>query len=298
MLNQGSRLDSGFFHSIKRAHGTANQRTFLFTWLICASPFRYNRSTEGDHTNPTIVCHLLFTFHSPVLSGLCFSTIATVKPIEFSAPVENYYAVLEFMLVIGIAGGVGSGKSSVAKHLASLGAVSLDADQIGHDVLDAMEVKEQLVERWGASIMTASGEVDRAAVSEIVFGQRPESLSELSFLEKLIHPRIAGRLEKRIKELEQAGEFKILVLDAAVMFKAGWDRFCDKFVFVDATETARLARCQQRGWTAEEFRQREASQQSLGLKRGRADWVVDNSGAPEQAFDQLAEIWGQLVKLT
>ena len=262
------------------------------------SPFRYNGSTEGDHTNPTIVCHLLFTFHSPVLSGLCFSTIATVKPIECSAPVENYNAVLEFMLVIGIAGGVGSGKSSVTKHLASLGAVSLDADQIGHDVLDEIEVKEQLAERWGASIMTASGEIDRDAVSEIVFGQRPESLSELSFLEKLIHPRIARRLEKRIKDLEQAGEFKILVLDAAVMFKAGWDRFCDKFVFVEAAETTRLARCQHRGWTAAEFRHREANQQSLGLKRSRADWVVDNSGTLGQAFDQLEKIWDQLVELT
>ncbi len=261
------------------------------------SPFRYNRSTKDDHTNPTILCHLLFTFHSPVLSGLCFSTIATIKPIECSAPVEDYYAVLEFMLVIGIAGGVGSGKSSVAKHLAALGAVSLDADQIGHDVLEEVEVKEQLVERWGTSVMTVSGQVDRSAVSEIVFGQRPESLSELSFLEKLIHPRIAERLEKRIKEMEQAGEFKILVLDAAVMFKAGWDRLCDKFVFVEAAETTRLTRCQQRGWTAEEFRHREANQQSLGLKRSRADWIVDNSGTPEQAFEQLAKIWDQLVKL-
>ena len=210
---------------------------------------------------------------------------------------ENYYAVLEFMLVIGIAGGVGSGKSSVAKHLASLGAVSLDVDQIGHDLLDEMEVKEQLVGRWGGSITGASGEIDRAAVSEIVFGETPEALNELSFLEELIHPRIARRLEKRIKDLEQTGEFKVLVLDAAVMFKAGWDRFCDKFVFVEAAEPERLSRCQQRGWTAEEFRYREANQQSLGLKRSRADWVVDNSGAPEQALDQLAEIWDQLVKL-
>jgi len=244
------------------------------------------------------VCHLLFTFHFPGLSGFCFSTIVTVKPIECSARVENYNdAVLEFMLVIGIAGGVGSGKSSVAKHLASLGAVSLDADQIGHEVLGEMEVKEQVIGRWGASVRGAGGEIDRAAVSKIVFGQTPEALNELSFLEQLIHPRIAQRLEERISELEQAGELKVLVLDAAVMFKAGWDRFCDKFVFVEAAESERLARCQQRGWTAEQFRYREANQQSLGLKRSQADWIVDNSGTPEQTFDQLAEIWDQLVKL-
>ena len=86
------------------------------------------------------------------------------------------------MLVIGIAGGVGSGKSSVARHLASLGAVSLDADQIGHEVLGEMDVKEQLVGRWGALVTNDCDEIDRAAVSKIVFGQSPESLNELSFL--------------------------------------------------------------------------------------------------------------------
>ncbi|HIA17835.1 MAG TPA: dephospho-CoA kinase [Planctomycetaceae bacterium] len=202
------------------------------------------------------------------------------------------------MLVIGIAGGVGSGKSSVAEHLASLGAASLDADQIGHDVLDEVEVKDRLVGRWGASITGTSGEIDRAAVSKIVFGETLEALNELSFLEELIHPRIARRLEKRIEELEQTEEFKILVLDAAVMFKAGWDRFCDKFVFVEAGEPERSSRCQQRGWTAEEFRYREANQELLGLKRSRADWIVDNSGTPEQALDQLTEIWNELVKLS
>ena len=201
------------------------------------------------------------------------------------------------MLVIGIAGGVGSGKSSVARHLASLGAVSLDADQIGHEVLGEMDVKEQLVGRWGALVTNDCDEIDRAAVSKIVFGQSPESLNELSFLEEILHPRIAQGLKDRISDLELAGEHKILVLDAAVMFKAGWDRCCDKFVFVEVPEAGRLERCQQRGWTAEEFRRREANQQSLGLKRSQADWIVDNSGTSEETCDQLTKIWNELVEL-
>ena len=102
------------------------------------------------------------------------------------------------MLVIGIAGGVGSGKSSVARHFASLGAVSFDADQIGHEVLGEMDVKEQLVGRWGASVTNGAGVIDRAAVAKIVFDQSPEALRELSFLEEVMHPRIAQRLKERI----------------------------------------------------------------------------------------------------
>jgi len=201
------------------------------------------------------------------------------------------------MLVIGIAGGVGSGKSSVARHFASLGAVSFDADQIGHEVLGEMDVKEQLVGRWGASVTNGAGVIDRAAVAKIVFDQSPEALRELSFLEEVMHPRIAQRLKERIDDLEQVGEQEILVLDAAVMFKAGWDRFCNKFVFVEATESDRLARCQERGWTAEEFQSREANQQTLGLKRSQADWIVDNSGSSEDTFDQVRKIWNELLEL-
>ena len=176
------------------------------------------------------------------------------------------------MLVIGIAGGVGSGKSSVASELASRGAAILDADQIGHDLLDETEVQDQLVRRWGSHVRGPAGAIDREAVAEIVFGETAEALNELCFLEELVHPRIARRLESMISELKEDGEVEVVVLDAAVMFKTG-------------------------GWTAEEFRYREANQESLELKRNRADWLVDNSGTRQRMAEQITEIWDQRITL-
>ena len=199
------------------------------------------------------------------------------------------------MLVIGIAGGVGSGKSSVAKELALCGATVLDADQIGHELLDEIDVQERLVERWGSEVKGPTGAIDRAAVAEVVFSGTAAALSELSFLEELIHPRIAGQVETHLAELKEAASVEVVVLDAAVMFKTGWDRFCDKFLFVEVAESERIARCQQRGWTVEEFRRREASQESLEWKRQRADWMVDNSGTLLQMTEQVKRIWDQLI---
>lgn len=201
------------------------------------------------------------------------------------------------MLVIGIAGGVGSGKSSVASELASRGAAILDADQIGHDLLDETEVQDQLVRRWGSHVRGPAGAIDREAVAEIVFGETAEALNELCFLEELVHPRIARRLESMISELKEDGEVEVVVLDAAVMFKTGWDRFCDRFLFVEAAESERIARCQERGWTVDDFQRREANQESLELKRNRADWLVDNSGTRQRMAEQITEIWDQRITL-
>ena len=84
------------------------------------------------------------------------------------------------------------------------------------------------------------------------------------------------------------------MIDAAVMFKAGWDRLCDKLVFVEVSEQDRLSRCQQRGWTSEEFYRRELNQESLQLKRERADWVIDNSGSQQQLTEEVTGIWHQI----
>ena len=198
------------------------------------------------------------------------------------------------MLVIGIVGGVGSGKSSVTSELAALGAMALDVDQIGHDLLNETEIKSRLVDRWGTAVTDVSGDIDRSAVAGVVFTDGPEAAGELEFLESLVHPRITDQLVSRIAEFKQPGETGVLVIDAAVMFKAGWDRLCDKLVFVEVSELGRLSRCQQRGWTSEEFYRRELNQESLQLKRERADWVIDNSGSQQQLTEEVTGIWNQI----
>jgi dephospho-CoA kinase len=194
------------------------------------------------------------------------------------------------MLIIGIAGGVASGKSVVARRFVELGAELLDADRCAHEVLREEAVEQQVRERWGARVFDQHGRIDRKSVARIVFAATPEARAELEFLEKLTHPRIEARLSEQIAGMRQRG-VAVAVLDAAVMFKAGWHRLCDKLVFVSAPDRLRRQRALARGWTDEDLAAREARQQSLDAKRRHADTVIDNSASLESTYAQVDAIW-------
>lgn len=194
------------------------------------------------------------------------------------------------MRVIGVIGGIASGKSEVTRIFESLGAYRIDADQLGHQVLEEAGVQSQLTQRWGEQI-TKHGKLDRSAIARIVFGEQGNA--ELAFLESVTHPRIGARIEALRIAAQQAGH-PAIVIDAALLLKTGWDRICDLIVFVDVPESIRIARAAERGWTAEEFRRREAAQLPLEVKRRRADVVIDNSGALLQTRAQVHDAWQQL----
>lgn len=197
------------------------------------------------------------------------------------------------MILIGILGGVASGKSEVSSRLRSLGAAVLDADRVGHAVLREAEVKRAVGRRWGETVLDAAGEIDRRKVAEIVFAASPESKAELSFLEELTHPRIGQRLQEQLDELHREG-VRAAVLDAPVMLKAGWDRLCQRIVFVDVPRDVRLARARQRGWTEADFAAREAAQEPVETKRSRADVTIDNSLTRQHLFAQVDRFWRSL----
>ena len=184
------------------------------------------------------------------------------------------------MKVIGILGGVASGKSSVAESLRKRGAVVLDADAAGHEALFEPAVKASIRRRWGDRVFDAHGDVNRRAVAAIVFAETPEAREELAFLESLTHPHIAKSLASQLDSFRRRGGAPMAVLDAAVMLKAGWDRFCDHVVFVDAPRDVRSSRARNRGWTDAQFTAREAAQEAVDEKRARSDYVIDNSLTP------------------
>jgi dephospho-CoA kinase len=197
------------------------------------------------------------------------------------------------MILIGILGGVASGKSEVSCRLRSLGAAVLDADRVGHAVLREAEVRQAVQRRWGEAVLDAAGEIDRRKVAEIVFAVAPESRAELTFLEQLTHPLIGQRLQEQLAELHREG-VRAAVLDAPVMLKAGWDRLCQRIVFVDAPRDVRLARARQRGWTEADFAAREAAQEPLETKRSRADVTLDNSLTRRHLYTQVDRFWRSL----
>jgi dephospho-CoA kinase len=198
------------------------------------------------------------------------------------------------MYTIGLVGGVGSGKSLVASEFARLGAVVWDGDVAGHAVLDLPEVRGPILERWGPAVLNPYGDVDRRALARVVFAPPPEGLRELEALERLTHPRIEALLRERLAALRESGT-RVVVLDAAVLLKAGWDGFCDTIIFVEAPRETREARCRQRGWSAEEFRLREAAQEPLEVKRARAHATIDNSDSPASTRSQVQRLWYDMI---
>jgi dephospho-CoA kinase len=192
------------------------------------------------------------------------------------------------MLVIGLAGGVASGKSLVARCFQHFGATILDADRIGHDVLRESEVIAAIQSRWGEAVFR-DGEIDRSALGRIVFDSNQRESNELAHLELITHPRIGEAIRSRLVRLES--ETPAVVLDAPVMFKAGWDQMCDKIVFVDADASIRQRRARRRGWSEDELARREALQMPIAEKRARSTDSIDNSQSREATYEQARRLW-------
>ena len=193
--------------------------------------------------------------------------------------------------VIGVVGGIGSGKSAVANWVAAHANVSvIDADKLGHDALKSAIVKEALLHRFGPGIFGVDGFVNRSALAKHVCGDHPEQLAARHDLEQIVHPEIGRRISDEI-DLATTNRRVAVLLDAAVLLEAGWRQLCDLVVFVDTPDAIRLARVQQnRNWTEDELRRREASQWRLDRKRREADFIVTNDRDLEYAGSQLLEM--------
>jgi dephospho-CoA kinase len=192
------------------------------------------------------------------------------------------------MLVIGLTGGIASGKSFVANCFAELGAQVLDADEIAHEVLEIPQVVERIRSLW-PEVISDDGQVDRKRLADEVFDhsdRRP-----LRTLEKLTHPIIRARIEKRLDDL-QTQQTLAVVLDVPLLIKAGWRDICDKVVFVDVSERIRSQRAtSNRSWSPEELEKREIFQTSLREKRQQATDILDNSQSKAETRKQVEELW-------
>lgn len=178
------------------------------------------------------------------------------------------------MPVIGLAGGIGSGKSAVARVLEGFGCVVSDSDAEARAMLDDADILEKITTRWGDKIIGVDGRVDRGAIARVVFSEE----SERDWLESVIHPRLHARRAERRLEAERSGAAGF-VIDAPLLFEAGLEDECDAVIFVDCSRAERLRRVREsRGWEEGELARREKAQMALDDKRRRSDYVVRNAG--------------------
>lgn len=193
--------------------------------------------------------------------------------------------------VLGLVGAIGSGKSLVADALKKQGGYLISGDFLGHEALYQPDIRPRVVERFGKDITDAEGNIVRRKLGAKVFNNR----TELRALEALVFPFIEKRIEEEIEIGRRKTETTFIVLDAAIMMETGWDRVCDRLIYVDAPRPLRLERvARQRGWQEKEVAAREQMQMDPALKKQRADFVVDNAGPPEQIAGQVREILARL----
>lgn len=194
--------------------------------------------------------------------------------------------------VIGLTGGIGSGKSLVAGFLANEGCYVIDSDRIAADVLASPAVQREVIEAFGDAVAAADGQIDRKAVARLVF----DDTEALKRLEGIIHPHVHERRGELRLMADDDPAARAIVEDCPLLIEKGLDAACDVVIFVASSRQARLGRVASgRGWTDSDLRQREKNQLSLDFKRRKADYVVTNDTDPASCRQQVREVLSQIL---
>jgi len=190
--------------------------------------------------------------------------------------------------IIGITGGISSGKSTIARMLASLGAETIDADEMCHKLLTKKDIKAKIIERFGNSVLDINGKIDRSRLAEIVFQDK----NSLDGLCSILHPIVIEQIRSRIGEIEKRGRRRAIVIDAALLEESDLSLLCDFIIFVNTGRDHRVSRGKiSRHWQEGELERRERYQMSLEEKRKKSDYVIDNNFTEENTYRQINEFW-------
>ena len=194
--------------------------------------------------------------------------------------------------VIGITGGIASGKSTIAKMLESLGASVINADEICHRLINTKSISQKIINRWGDHIQDKYGRIERHKLGKIVFANK----KELSALNKMIHPEAIKRIKNRITKLRNQSTTVAIVLDAALLVESDLIDICDITLFVDTRKNTCKARVKNsRKWPSGEITKREKFQCSLREKKGIADIVISNNQHQADTLKQVKDFWHQFI---
>jgi dephospho-CoA kinase len=197
------------------------------------------------------------------------------------------------MLLIGLTGNIASGKSTAAQLLAARGATIIDADVLARRAVEVgTPAYEEIVRRWGGTVLTPDGRLDRGALRERVFDDH----DELEELNRIVHPEV-DRLRREMIEAARRRGDRVVVCDIPLLFEKHLAGQFDKIILVDAPRPMRLERLvRDRGLHETEAMKMIAAQMPAELKRARADYVIDNTGAPAELEARVDEVWRELER--
>jgi dephospho-CoA kinase len=195
------------------------------------------------------------------------------------------------MKVIGLTGGIGSGKSTVSQFLAEWGAVVIDADEVGHDALRTdVELRHEVVAAFGRHILTPEGDIDRGKLGEIVFGDSESRVR----LNQIMHPRMYNMVKAQLGDYRQRG-VDVVVLEAPLLIEADWTLLVDEVWVVLASGATVLRRLKEKyGFSRSQSLARIHSQLSSKERLKYADVVINNDGSLDQLKIKVEELWRRL----
>jgi dephospho-CoA kinase len=195
------------------------------------------------------------------------------------------------MLLVGLTGNIGSGKSTVAQLLSEHGATIIDADVLARRAVEVgTEGYRGIVERWGTSILAADGAIDRGALRRSVFSDP----AELEQLNAIVHPEVE-RMRSALVDKARARGDQLVVCDIPLLFERRMTEEFERIVLVDAPRPMRLERLvRERGLRETEAMDMIVAQMPAELKRARADYVIDNEGTLTELDLRVNEVWGEL----
>ena len=192
------------------------------------------------------------------------------------------------MLLIGLTGNIASGKSTVARLLAARGATIIDADVLARQAVEVgTPAYDKILQRWGRDVLAPDGMLDRAALRERVFADQ----DELEELNQIVHPEVTRMRDEMVAEARDRGD-RIIVCDIPLLFENDLAGSFDRILLVDAPRPMRLERLvRERGLHEAEAMKMIAAQMPAELKRARADYVIDNTGALDDLEARVDEVW-------
>jgi dephospho-CoA kinase len=202
---------------------------------------------------------------------------------------DSFFSKGQWLLTIGLTGGIGSGKSTVTKILAELGAPIIDADKVGHAIYEPSgPAYAEMVAAFGEGILAPDRTIDRKRLGPIVFAD-PNALRQLN---SIVHPKMFARMKEMVESIRAAGERKPIVIEAAILIEANWQSLFDEIWLVEAGAEQVVQRVEvERGLKREQTEARIRAQLSSDERRKHATSVIVNDGTIEELRTKVVKLW-------